>query len=159
MNGYVVRKEEIEEMEGTHKTHFLNPEAKRINKSLGDLTGLTGLGFHIIEVPPGHESTELHVHHYEEECLYVLEGKAKATVGETGFEINPGDYVGYRASGKAHKLENIGDSVLKCIVVGQRLSHDVADYPRAQKRLYRNNGMVWDMVDHDDLKHPRGGSK
>ena len=69
---YIVRAAEIADIEGTAKTHFLNANAQRSNKSLGDLTGLTGIGFHIIEVMPGHESTEYHVHHHEDECTYVL---------------------------------------------------------------------------------------
>ncbi|MDO6749462.1 cupin domain-containing protein, partial [Gilvimarinus sp. 1_MG-2023] len=81
MDKYLVTKEEIEELEGISKTHFLNENAKRINKSLGDLTGLTGFGFHIIEIQPGHESTEFHKHYHEDECVYVLEGTAEAQVG------------------------------------------------------------------------------
>ncbi|MEO0362142.1 MAG: cupin, partial [Pseudomonadota bacterium] len=38
---YLVTREEIEAMEGLAKTHFLNADARRTNKSLGDLTGLT----------------------------------------------------------------------------------------------------------------------
>lgn len=56
METYIIKKSEIEAMEGLQKTHFLNKNAQRVNKSLGDLTGLTGLGFHIIEVPPGKNS-------------------------------------------------------------------------------------------------------
>ena len=78
---YIVRAEEIAQMEGVHKAHFLNPNAQRVNKSLGDLTGLTGLGFHIIEVAPGFETTEFHVHHHEDECVYVLDGTATAHIG------------------------------------------------------------------------------
>ena len=69
---YLVKAAEIAAMEGLAKTHFLNPNARRINKSLGDLTGLTGLGFHLIEVEPGCETTEHHLHHQEDECVYVL---------------------------------------------------------------------------------------
>jgi len=68
MDKYLLTKEEIEQTAGVAKTHFLNDNAKRSNKSLGDLTGLTGFGFHIIEVQPGHESTEFHKHYHEDEC-------------------------------------------------------------------------------------------
>ncbi|MEO1069163.1 MAG: cupin, partial [Cyanobacteria bacterium J06638_6] len=69
MDKYIITREEIEAYPGIAKTHFLNDHAKRINKSLGDLTGLTGIGFHIIEVEPGCESTEFHQHHHEDECV------------------------------------------------------------------------------------------
>jgi len=71
---YIITKAEIEQLAGLDKTHFLNENAKRLNKSLGDQVGLNNIGFHIIEVPPGHESTEYHTHHSEDECTYVLSG-------------------------------------------------------------------------------------
>ena len=50
---YIIKSDAIAAMPGLDKTHFLNLNAKRVNKSLGDLTGLTGFGSHIIEVEPG----------------------------------------------------------------------------------------------------------
>ncbi|MEM7539607.1 MAG: cupin domain-containing protein [Chloroflexota bacterium] len=152
MDKYIVTAEEIDAYEGIEKTHFLNDNAKRNNKSLGDLTGLTGLGFHIIEVQPGHETTEFHVHHYEDECVYILEGQADAVIGDTVTPVKAGDFIGYRAGGEAHTIKNTSNGVLKCIVVGQRLAHDVGDYPNLQKRIFRNIGMKWDLVDWPDLK-------
>jgi len=159
MDKYVVTKEEIEGMEGLHKTHFLNSNAQRINKSLGDVTGLNNIGFHIIEVGPGHESTELHKHYFEEECIYVLEGEAQATIGTDVFQVKAGDFIGYRADGAPHKLENNTDAVFKCIVVGQRLDHDVGDYTDLNKRIYRNKGLKWSVVDIDSIFEPDAGKK
>ncbi len=99
---YLITADEIEAMAGTPKTHFLNENAKRINKSLGDLAGLTGFGFHIIEVEPGHDSTEHHMHHFEDECIYVLNGTATAYTGEDTQIISAGDFIGYRKGGVAH---------------------------------------------------------
>jgi uncharacterized cupin superfamily protein len=159
MDRYVVTREEIEDFEGIEKTHFLNSNACRCNKSLGDLTGLRGIGFHIIEVRPGCESTELHVHYHEDECVYVLEGEATATIGENTYTVRAGDFIGYRAGGEAHKLENNSDRLLKCIVVGQRLDHDAADYPRKGKRIFRNKGLKWNLVDIAEIEEPDGGRK
>lgn len=156
---YIITKSDIDAYEGLKKSHFLNPNARRINKSLGDLTGLSGLGFHIIEVAPGDDSTELHMHYYEEECVYILAGTAEATIGNETYGVGAGDFIGYRAGGKPHKLRNCGQTVLKCIVVGQRLPHDVGDYPRLAKRIYRNQGQPWDLVNLNDLKHPKAGQK
>jgi uncharacterized cupin superfamily protein len=159
MDKYIVTREEIDQFEGIEKTHFLNDNAKRRNKSLGDLTGLHGLGFHIIEIEPGHESTELHVHYHEDECVYILEGEATATIGENTCTVSAGDFIGYRAGGEAHKLENTGDRTLKCIVVGQRLDHDVADYPAKKKRIFRNKGLKWNLVDIAHIGEPVAGRK
>jgi uncharacterized cupin superfamily protein len=159
MEKYIVTGKEIEAMQGLDKIHFLNPNARRRNKSLGDLTGLSAIGFHIIEVQPGHDSTEQHVHFHEEECLYVLEGEAQATIGDETHVIRAGDFVGYRAGGAAHKLTNTGSDVLRCIVVGQRLDHDVADYTGLGKRLFRNSGLAWNLVDISNIAEPVAGKK
>ncbi|OZG75007.1 cupin [Hahella sp. CCB-MM4] len=159
MEKYIFTKEEIDAYEGISKTHFLNPNAKRVNKSLGDMTGLTQIGFHIIEIQPGHESTELHRHYHEEECVYILEGEAEATIGDQVTPVKAGDFIGYRAGGEPHKLTNNGSTVLKCIVVGQRLDHDVADYTNLNKRIYRQKGLKWNLVDIDHIEEPSAGKK
>ena len=159
MDGYILTREEIDSLDGVEKTHFLNDNAQRLNKSLGDLTGLQGLGFHIIEVQPGRESTELHAHHYEDECVYILEGEAEATIGDKTYTVRAGDFIGFRARGESHKLENRSTELLKCIVVGQRLDHDVADYPTKRQRLFRNKGLRWNLVDLDEIDEPVAGRK
>lgn len=63
---YLITSAAISAMEGVAKTHFLNSDARRVNKSLGDLAGITGFGFHIIEVAPGHHTTEHHLQHHED---------------------------------------------------------------------------------------------
>jgi len=156
---YIVTRAEIENYEGVEKTHFLNENARRLNKSLGDLTGLSGFGFHMIEIQPGYESTELHMHYHEDECVYILEGEAEATIGDNKYSVKAGDFIGYRAGGEAHTLKNNGNSLLKCIVVGQRLAHDVGDYPNLKKRIYRNKGLKWNLVDIENIGEPVAGKK
>mgnify|MGYP001794963906 FL=1 len=154
---YILTKNDIDHLDGTHKTHFLNPNAQRVNKSLGDAAGLTGFGFHLIEVEPGCDTTEHHVHYFEDECVYVLSGNATAFIGEDAHPIGPGDFIGYRKGGLAHSITNSGDTVFRCIVVGERLSHDVADYTRLHKRIYRQAGMPWSLVDINGIETLGGG--
>lgn len=159
MDQYIVTKQAIEESTGVKKTHFLNENAKRVNKSLGDLTGITGFGFHIIEVQPGHESTEFHRHYHEDECVYILDGEADAVIGDTTHAVKAGDFIGYRAGGEAHTLLNTGTSVLRCIVVGERLDHDVGDYPNLNKRIFRQKDLPWNLVDISNIDEPYSGKK
>ncbi|SFJ75826.1 cupin domain-containing protein [Jannaschia pohangensis] len=156
---YLLRAADIAAMEGLSKTHYLNPAATRVNKSLGDATGLAGLGVHVITVAPGAETTEYHVHHHEDEAIFVLSGQATATIGDDDHAIGPGDFIGYRARGLGHTIVNTGDGPLTLLVMGQRLPHDVTDYPRLGKRLFRNAGLPWDIVDHAALSHPNAGAK
>ena len=141
----------ISEMKGQQKTHFLNDAAVRINKSLGDAVGLKNIGVHIISVLPGHFSTEHHVHLFEEECIYVLSGQGVAIIGNESQPIGPGDFIGCPANGVAHSMQASGSEPLVCLVMGQRLSQDVADYPKKKKRLYRNNG-EWNVVEHSNIQ-------
>lgn len=155
---YIIRKSDIDEMEGLAKTHFLNDNAKRINKSLGDQVGLTQLGFHIIEIQPGFDSTEYHVHHGEDECTYVLSGTGTVTIDDADEAIGPGDFIGYPAGGSPHTMKNTGTEVLRCIVVGQRLSAELVEYPRLGKRLYRHAGGA-DLVDAKHVSSAVMGKK
>ena len=155
---YIIRKDSIEQMEGLAKTHFLNENAQRINKSLGDLTGLKNIGFHIIEVLPGFESTEYHIHYSEDECIYILHGNATVIIDGVDYEVGAGDFIGYPAGGLPHTMKNTGLDILRCIVVGQRLAQDVADYPKLGKRLYRH-GKANDLVDLKSVTNPSLGKK
>lgn len=157
--GYIITREEIAVMQGLRKVHFLNPKAVRINKSLGDHTGLTGLGFHMIEVEPGFETTEHHLHHHEDECVFILSGEATALIGTEAHPVKAGDFLGYRKGGLAHSIRNTGSETLRCLVAGQRLAHDVGDYPHLGKRIYRNAAMAWNLVDHTAITEPKAGAK
>ncbi len=154
----ILTKQQIENMAGVAKTHFLNDRARRINKSLGDATGLTNLGFHIIEVAPGDESTEYHLHHYEDECIYILSGNATVTKGADLYEVGEGDFIGCPAGGEAHSMKNTGMEILRCIVVGQRLQNEIVDYPNLKKRLYMHDGDN-DLVDYADIQAAEAGKK
>ncbi len=141
----------IAEMAGQRKVHFLNPAAVRLNKSLGDAVGLKHIGVHQITVEPGCYTTEYHLHHVEEECIYVLSGQGTAFIGEARHEVGPGDFIGCPVNGVAHAILATGEAPLVCLVMGQRLAHDISDYPNQGKRLYRHDG-VWDLVEHADLR-------
>ncbi len=145
---------EIEEMAGVQKTHFLNPNAVRIDKSLGDAVGLKHIGVHVVCVGPGRDTTEYHTHHYEEECLYVLSGQGQLLIEGDTHLIEAGDFAGFPANTAAHALTNTGAETLVCLVMGQRLEHDVADYPAQGKRLYRNSG-EWNLVDLQNISNPK----
>ena len=141
----------IAQMAGQRKPHFLNASAVRHDKSLGDAVGLRNIGVHLIAVQPGHHSTELHHHLVGEECVYVLSGHGLALIGEAVQTIEPGDFIGYPLNGIAHAMQATGDEPLVCLVMGERVDHEVTDYPRAKKRLYRNHGEL-NLVDYSNIQ-------
>ncbi len=152
MTTQIIRKEQIASTPGTVKTHFLNNNAVRTDKSLGRLAGLENLGFHIIEVQPGHESTEFHFHHCEDECAYIISGEATVVIGEKEYRVGPGDFIAYPAGGEAHTMKNTGSETLSCIIVGQSLPFDIVDYPNVKKRLYCH-GEESDLVGIGDISN------
>ena len=141
----------IAAMEGVHRVHNLNPAAIRTDKSLGDEVGLKNIGIHLISIAPGDKSTEFHTHRYEEEAIYVLSGQGTEIIGDTKQRVGPGDFIGFPAGGVAHETINDGTEPLVCLVIGQRLSQDVVDYPHKDKRLYRNSGER-DLVDYKNIE-------
>ena len=151
---YLLKASDIEGMDGELITHFLNPNAVRFNKSLGQATGMSEMGVHMIYVEPGMDSTEYHKHLYEEECIYILSGSGKLTIEGDDYEVGKGDFVGLPADHVAHALFNDGDETLVCLVMGQRLNHDIADYPNREKRIYRHSGKA-EVVEHKDITLPK----
>ena len=150
----ILKAKQIEAMEGEKRIHFLNPNADRIRKSLGDVVGLNNIGVHLVYVEPGKDTTEYHKHYYEEECIYVLSGSGTLVIEGESFPFETGDFVGFPANTAAHSLNNTGSETLIFLVMGQRLEQDVADYPNQGKRLYRNSG-EWDLVDLENIIDPR----
>ncbi len=155
---YLIRAAEIASMEGLHKAHFLNENAVCVAKSLGDLTGLTGVGINVMEVPVGRDSTEPHFHYREDEAVYILSGHGVAIVGDDSFEVSAGDFLGYRKGGLPHGLRNSGEEVLRCLVIGERGDTDILDYPNQQKRMFRTKDLAWNVVDMADIQ-PRAPRK
>ena len=143
--------DDIDKMEGVRKIHFLNPNADRIAKSLGDAVGLNHIGVHLVAVEPGKDTTEYHIHYYEEECVYVLSGFGTLIIEGDHYSIQKGDFVGFPRNTAAHNIINEGAETLVILVMGQRLDQDVADYPKKNKRLYRNFGR-WELVDIKDVE-------
>ena len=150
----LLKSADIDNMSGERKVHFLNPNAVRINKSLGDAVGLSHIGVHMIYVEPGKDTTEYHKHLYEEECIYVLSGKGTLVIEGDSYPFEKGDFVGFPRNTAAHSLVNDGDETLVCLVIGQRLLQDVGDYPNKGKRLYRNSG-EWNLIDMQHIINPK----
>jgi len=104
-------------------------------------------------------SGKLTRHYHEDECTYVLSGSGVVTIGDEQHVVGPGDFIAYPKGGDAHTMSATGDKPLICIVVGERLAHDVGDYPRQGKRIYRQAGLPWNLVDIDAIETPEGGRK
>lgn len=117
--------------------HPLNPKAIRHTKSLGDLVGMKNLGFHLVRVAPGDETTEFHCHYQEEEFIYILSGRGMAQIGEQEIEVAAGDFMGFTAPSLPHAMTNPFTEDLVYLMGGQRLDSEMVDYNHLQKRQFR----------------------
>jgi uncharacterized cupin superfamily protein len=134
--------------------HALNPQAMRHTRSLGDLTGLTSMGVHLVRLVPGKQSTEFHFHVHDEEWLYILSGRGMAEIDSEKFEVGAGDFMGFVAGSLPHAMSNPFEEELVYLVGGNRLAFDICDYPRLRKRRYRVNGKN-EFMDWDSMEKPQ----
>lgn len=95
----ILTSQQIEELECEKRVHFLNPNAERSRKTIGDEVGLSKIGVHLVYIEPSKDSTEYHKHYNEEECIYVLSGKGTLRIEDEEFPFKNGDFVGFPASG------------------------------------------------------------
>jgi len=133
---------EIAALPEKRHVHQFNAGAIRNTRSLGDLLGLSDLGFHLVRVEPGHATTEHHFHGQDEEFLYILSGHAQATVGEETFEVGPGDVMAFPKNSPAHSMQvpqEAGEDLVY-LMGGTRAPIDVCTYPRLNRRMYRVDG-------------------
>lgn len=117
--------------------HPLNPRSEVHLRSLGDAVGLQRTGVHLIRVPPGKESFCHHMHHGEEEWIYVLSGRGIAELGDDEVEVGAGDFMGFATPSIGHHLRNPFGEDLVYLSSGERNRTEIADFPKLGKRLVR----------------------
>lgn len=151
---FLLTQDQIQKLPAERKVHFLNPKGIRATRSLGDAVGLKHMGVHLVEIDPGNETVEPHIHHMEEEAFYVLSGRGAVQLDDARHPIQAGDFVGLPRKSAVHNIINDGTEKLVCLVFGQRLEADFTDYPNKAKRLFRIGG-EWNLVDYVNLLDPR----
>lgn len=77
----------------------------------------TGKGLYLMEavVPPG-GGPPLHIHHWEEESFYVLQGIVQIRDEKERFEVSAGGFA-YVPRGTAHGFTNVGDEPCKMLII------------------------------------------
>lgn len=142
--------EQIENLEETAHRHQFNDNAIRHTRSLGDILGLSDIGVHLVRLEKGHDSTQFHFHHVDEEFVYILSGRGIAEIGEESREIGAGDFMAFKKHSLPHNMHNPFDADLVYLMGGSRSRIDICDYPRIGLRMYREDG-VKQYVELDDL--------
>jgi quercetin 2,3-dioxygenase len=118
--------------------HPYNPRSEMHGWLLSRPAGLARIAVNAAFVPPGKESAIFHVHHREEEWMYVLSGRGVAEIGDAEHEVGPGDFLGF-APGVGHHLRNSTGEELHYLEGGEVIADvEVADFPKVHRRLVRH---------------------
>ncbi len=135
----IVKRKEIEDLPEKKFIHPLNDKAIRHTKSLGDIVGLNKVGFHLVRIEPGDETTQYHNHECSDEFVFILSGQATLELDEDCYSLEEGDFAGFPSNGACHSMTNTGDCDLVYLMGGDRPDIDFCNYPKIKRKLYKIN--------------------
>jgi uncharacterized cupin superfamily protein len=139
-NPLLIDAAQVQSLPEERRPHPLDASLVRHTRSLGDAAGLESIGVHLVRLTEGATSSVQHTHQHDEEWVYILSGRGLANIGDARYEVGAGDFMGFPANSPAHNLQNPNAEDLVYLVGGNRLPHDICDYPYAGKRRYRIDG-------------------
>lgn len=139
--GVVVRAEDITKAEQSF-SHPWNPRSEIVGTRLSQLSGLERCGISLARVAPGKESFVLHNHHYEEEWLYILTGRAVVQIDDQEHQVAAGDFLAFPTPSAAHHLRNPFDEAVVYLMGGENRDFEIADFPELGKRMLRHEGKI-----------------
>jgi len=135
---HILRKAEIEAKKFSF-SHPWNPKSEIIGTMMGRLGGLKRTGVSLVRLPPGKESFAYHMHHREEEWVYVLSGTAVTTIDGQEYTLHEGDFVAFPTPSAVHIMANHSDQELTYLMGGENLPDEVADFPTLDRRMVKLN--------------------
>jgi uncharacterized cupin superfamily protein len=138
---HIVKRQQAVDAEGTF-SHPWNPNSEISGAQLSRMGGLKRTGVSIGRLKPGRESFAYHLHHNEEEWVYILSGCGVAHIDGEDYALEPGDFVGFPAPSKAHQMINRGSEDLVYLMGGENLECEVADFPALDRRMVRTGDKI-----------------
>ncbi len=147
----LLKASDIDAMNEVEFHHPLNPNSEIYIRSLGGAVGFERIGVSLARIPPGQESFIYHAHHNEEEWIYILSGRGVAEIGDTEYEVESGDFMGFGLPQLPHHLRNPFSEDLTYLVGGEKVRFDVGVFPRLGKRAIRDGEEAY-IVDESSLQ-------
>jgi len=138
---HIVRKADIERAEQTF-SHPWNPASQISGTHLSRLGGLARTGLSFARLAPGKESFIYHLHHTEEEWIYILSGTGVARIDGQDYELQAGDFVAFPTPSVAHHLANRSERELVYLMGGENHPNEVADFPDLDRRMVKLDGKI-----------------
>lgn len=138
---HILRKAAIEQAAATF-SHPWNAASQITGTQLGRLAGLRRTGVSLARIAPGKESFAYHLHHTEEEWIYILSGEAVALIDGQEVELRAGDFVAFPTPSVAHNLANRSERELVYLMGGENHANEIADFPMLDRRMVKIGGKV-----------------
>ena len=92
--------------------------------------GSSHCGLRLYRLAPGMQSTRLHRHLLQEEMFLILSGDGTLRHGDREIAVHKGDFILYPAGDEAaHTFVNTGTVPMEYIATGDRVAHEVCEYP------------------------------
>lgn len=105
-----------------------------LRQRVGIAIGAKKLGYSLFAVPPGKAAFPYHLHHTNEEMIYILEGKGVMRHGKDEIEVSSGTFVAFPPGlDYPHQLINTSDRELRYLVVSTMEYPDISEYPDSNK--------------------------
>ncbi|MBI4523452.1 MAG: cupin domain-containing protein [Deltaproteobacteria bacterium] len=101
---------------------------------VGMALGARKLGYSFFTVPPGKAAFPFHLHHANEEMIYILDGEAVLRRGKQEITVSSGTFVACLPGPEnPHQLVNTSSGDLRYLVVSTMEYPDISEYPDSQK--------------------------
>lgn len=112
-------------------------------EALGEQAKSEKLGFNITTLDPGNLFCPYHLHHLEEELIFVIDGAITVRQNDEKKILNKGDLIFFK-TGVAHQILNHTDKPAKLLAISNKDANDICEYPdsnkiymRSQKKIYK----------------------
>ena len=101
---------------------------------VGTAVGAEKLGYSFFSVPPGKTAFPFHLHHTNEEMIYIFEGEGTLRFGKEETTISAGMFIAFPPGpDHPHQLINTSDRDLRYLCVSTMEYPEIAEYPDSGK--------------------------
>lgn len=101
---------------------------------VGAAIGAKKLGYSFFSVPPGKTAFPFHLHHTNEEMIYILEGEGTLRFGTEETAVAAGTFVAFPpGADHPHQLINTSDRDLRYLCVSTMEYPEICEYPDSKK--------------------------
>lgn len=119
-------------------------ELLSIGSPFGKYFGFKRLGIHHELLPPGRRTSYPHAESFEEEFVFVIEGKPDVWINGEIYNLNPGDGVGFKpGTGVSHTFINNTDLPCRILVVGDTKKNENKIYYPFNPEMKPIKGSQW----------------